>query len=197
MKDRNVNSYDLKQAQQILSALAPAAVTVARKKAAVQAQAAFLKFPQRPMQAPSGSVSVTCPTTAAAQAEQLAPPETIRTWDDCIRWCLEATRSHAAFVVDSQGFIIASQGLIPEAGFECTGAEMICSLEQLERIDPEAGKLLWIDLDYGQRRIAGLVTPSNTAEYFIVGLVSPDSFRFFAHKALITSKILQNLPHID
>ncbi|WP_225071243.1 hypothetical protein [Desulfuromonas sp. CSMB_57] len=197
MKDRNVNSYDLKQAQQILSALAPAAVTVARKKAAIQAQAAFLKFPQRPMQALSGSVSVACPTTAAGQAEQLAPPETIRTWDDCIRWCLEATRSHAAFVVDSQGFIIASQGLIPEAGFECTGAEMICSLEQLERIDPEAGKLLWIDLDYGQRRIAGLVTPSNTAEYFIVGLVSPDSFRFFAHKALITSKILENLPHID
>ncbi len=193
MKDRNVNLYNLKQAQQILSALSPAAVTVARKKAVVQAQAAFLKFPQRH----SGAVSVASPMIAAGQTEQLAPPDNFRTWDDCIRWCLEATRSHAAFVVDSQGFIIASQGLIPEAGFECTGAEMICSLEQLERIDPEAGKLLWIDLDYRQRRIAGLVTPSYVAEYFIVGLVSPDSFQFFAHKDLITSKILENLPHID
>ena len=52
---------------------------------------------------------------------------------------------------------------------------MIYAMDQLERIDPEAGNLLWIDLDFNKRRLVGFVTPAEDTAYFIVGLVAPES----------------------
>jgi hypothetical protein len=109
---------------------------------------------------------------------------------------MSLTRSEAAFVVDSQGFIIASRGRVPSQGFEGTGAELICSVEQLERVDPDAGKLIWVDLDFDKRRVVGFVTPAQDSEYYVLGLISPDH-SYHTYKQALTRQIVDNLPNLD
>lgn len=69
-------------------------------------------------------------------------------------------------------------------------------MDQLERIDPEAGKLLWIDLDFNKRRLVGFVTPEEENEYFIVGLVAPEA-AYNASKHLISKHIIESLPTMN
>jgi hypothetical protein len=131
-----------------------------------------------------------------ASEAPLATPEKFTAWEDCIAWCMQAMRAESAFVVDSQGFIIATRGRVPSHGFECTGAELVYSMDQLERIDPEAGKLYWIDLDYDKHRLVGFVTPAEDMEYFIVGMVAPDpSYNSLKHT--ISRQIIESLPTMN
>lgn len=195
MKDRNVNSYNLQYAQQILSSLAPAN----RANALPKPQAhAFVRLTPRnnghTARPPADGPATAAPAKAAEAVA--APPQKFGDWDDCIAWCMEATRAEAAFVVDSQGFIIATRGRIPGHGFECTGAELIYSMDQLERIDPDAGKLLWIDLDFNKRRLVGFVTPEEDASYFIVGLVAPDA-SYNSSKHVISKHIIESLADMN
>lgn len=69
-------------------------------------------------------------------------------------------------------------------------------MDQLERIDPEAGKLLWIDLDFNKRRLIGFVTPEEEETYFIVGLVTPDA-SYNSSKHLISKHIIESLPNMN
>jgi hypothetical protein len=109
---------------------------------------------------------------------------------------MSATRAEAAFVVDSQGFVIASRGRIPSQGFEGAGAELICSIEQLERIAPDAGRILCLDVDFDKRKIVGFVASSEEIPPYVVGIVSPEPMRVEL-KSKITQQIMKNLPHLD
>jgi len=66
----------------------------------------------------------------------------------------------------------------------------------LERIDPDAGKLLWIDLDFNKRQLVGFVTPAENGEYYIVGLVTPDP-SYIASKHLISKLIIESLTNMN
>ncbi|MDD4457376.1 MAG: hypothetical protein PHC98_07300, partial [Syntrophotalea acetylenica] len=73
---------------------------------------------------------------------------------------------------------------------------LVFTMDQLERIDPEAGKLLWIDLDFNQRRLVGFITPVQNNEYFIVGLVAPDP-AYNILKPSISKHIVKSLPSMN
>ncbi|MDK2846750.1 MAG: hypothetical protein PWP34_103 [Desulfuromonadales bacterium] len=196
MKDRNVNSYNLLYAQQLLSNLAPGRAGFFHKSANETKT-----FTRLNRQKAHNSVS---PEPAAPPPEADSnglkslhqPTQTFSDWESCIDWCMKETRAESAFVVDSQGFIIAMRGRIPGHGFECTGAELIYAMDQLERIDPDAGKLLWIDLDFNKRRLVGFVTPMENKEYFIVGLVAPEP-SYNASKHVISKHVIESLPHMN
>ncbi|MDY0260887.1 hypothetical protein [Syntrophotalea acetylenica] len=197
MKDRNVNSYNLSYARQLLDAMAPT-----RKPASKIDQPTDTRPYVRlmPVQKPGNGEQATRPTeTVSAEKTRPAftePSENFPDWESCIAWCIGITSAEAAFVVDSQGFIIATRGRIPSHGFECTGAELVFTMDQLERIDPEAGKLLWIDLDFNQRRLVGFITPVQNNEYFIVGLVAPDP-AYNILKPSISKHIVKSLPSMN
>lgn len=197
MKDRNVNSYNLAYAQQILASL------VQKKQHGKSLEPIDTQTFVR-LTAQQKTDPVALPPIGAGPAntqdpqetELTPPPQKFNDWESCIAWCISMTRAEAAFVVDSQGFIIATRGRIPGHGFECTGAEMIYAMDQLERIDPEAGNLLWIDLDFNKRRLVGFVTPAEDAAYFIVGLVAPES-SYNASKNLISKHIIESLASMN
>jgi hypothetical protein len=193
MTDRNANSYDLHYARQVLARLLPKKPSGGESKN-IEATSAYTRL-TRKASSPPGVPSSTGAETAvqdAPPAATPAAPEKFTCWEDCIAWCMQATRAEAAFVVDSQGFVIATRGRIPAHGFECTGAELVYAMDQLERIDPEAGNLLWIDLDYHKRRLVGFVTPAQESEYFVVGMVGPDA-SYNAHKNTIARQVVENL----
>lgn len=197
MKDRSVNSYDLKQAQQILSSLAP--LPASSPGVAVSQEApAYVRLSMHSLPRKSSPTSASVPDDckgSAAPASDMQPQK-FSTWEGCLGWCMGLTRAEAAFVVDSQGFIIASRGRIPGHGFEGTGAEMVCSVEQLERIAPDAGNLSWVDLDFDKRRIAGFVTPQHNSQYYVVGLIAPEK-GYHSIKNFIAGQIVENLPNLD
>jgi len=197
MKDRSVNSYDLKHAQEILNKLATAPAS-SRETPVSRDTPGFLRLS-------TDSLPRTSPLTKTSEADvprdtsdphMEMKPQKFTNWEGCLAWCLGLTRAEAAFVVDSQGFIIASRGRVPGYGFEGTGAEMVCSVEQLERIAPDAGKLLWVDLDYDKKRIAGLITPEHNAQYYVIGLIAPEP-AYHSVKQFITAQIVENLPNLD
>ncbi|ABA89718.1 hypothetical protein Pcar_2479 [Syntrophotalea carbinolica DSM 2380] len=197
MKGRNVNSYNLVYARQILSTLAP------RKQAQHtatfrQEPRSFVRLSAQKKLAKAAQPSLPEPPDATTPGTSSvdAPSQPFADWESCIAWCMGVTRAESAFVVDSQGFVIAMRGRIPGHGFECTGAELIYAMDQLERIDPEAGRLLWIDLDFNKRRLVGFVTPGESAEYFIVGLVAPDA-SYNASKHVMSKHIIANLANMN
>lgn len=198
MKDRSVNSYDLTEAQKILTSLAPSTGTASQEKSVSASTPGYLRLskeflPQKVSRAAVPSLEDSMDT--AAEKENLQPQK-FTSWESCIAWCMSILRADAAFVVDSQGFIIASRGRVPSHGFEGTGAELVCSVEQLERVEPDAGKLLWVDLDYDKRRVAAFVTPSENADFFVLGFIVPDP-AYHSLKQIVTRQIIENLPHLD
>ncbi|MRR06168.1 MAG: hypothetical protein EG828_04390 [Deltaproteobacteria bacterium] len=198
MKDRSVNSYDLKDAQEILATLAPSTGTSARQKPVSDSPPEYLRL-SKEFSAQKSSRIAAQPgedLKAANATAENTQPQKFTSWESCIAWCMSTIRAEAAFVVDSQGFIIASRGRVPGQGFEGTGAELVCSVEQLERVAPDAGKLLWVDLDFDKRRVVALITPSESSEYFVVGFIAPDS-AFSSLKQHVTNQIIDNLPHLD
>lgn len=198
MKEHSANSYDLKQAQHILVSLFPTAEGLTREELIPDEAPQYLRLSKdfalrmasRPSPVPVDSPPE-LPAMSAAHQQQFS------SWEECIAWCMTLTRAEAAFVADSQGFIIASRGRVPGQGFEAAGAELICSVEQLERIAPDAGKLLWIDMDFDKCRVVGFITPPVDAEYYVVGMITPDSSSFYSHKQIITRNILENQHNMD
>ncbi len=197
MSDHNANSYDLSQAQQILHILKqnPGAVS---KEQPVQINSPNYSTISKSSLLKQNRPGITAEDISPRQYdEQLEEgPQTFDSWENCIAWCMSYTHAEAAFVVDSQGFVIASRGRIPSQGFEGSGAELICSIEQLERISPEAGKLSWIDMDFDKKRIIGIVAASETNDILVVGLVSPEPV-ITSSKQRIVQQIIRNLPNMD
>ncbi len=197
MTDRNASSYDLQDAQQILAALLPKNRDAGRKEE-TRETAGYVRLASKASPRAQAPLPAAPVSDSGEQAPEtpLPAPEKFTAWEDCIAWCMSVTRAEAAFVVDSQGFIIATRGRVPSHGFECTGAELVYSMDQLERIDPEAGKLLWIDLDFDKHRLVGFVTPPEDQEYFIVGMVGPDpSYNVLKHS--ISRQIIESLPTMN
>jgi hypothetical protein len=198
MKDRSVNSYDLTEAQKILTALTPATGMASREKSISGSSPEYLRLskeflPQKMSRTDVQSLEGSKDSAAVSESVQ---PQKFISWESCIAWCMSTLRAEAAFVVDSQGFIIASRGRVPSHGFEGTGAELVCSVEQLERVEPDAGKLLWVDLDYDKRRVAAFVTPAENSDFFVLGFIAPDP-GYHSLKQIVTRQIIENLPHLD
>lgn len=197
MRDLNVNSYDLKEAKLILSSLVPSSAASQEGVAPTLEGPGYVRLVKGADPEP-GAVPQAVHAARPAALPELpeAQPQKLGSWEDCLAWCMSITRSEAAFVVDSQGFIIASRGRVPGHGFEGTGAELICSVEQLERIDPDAGKLQWVELDFDKRRVVGFVTPPRDAEYYVIGLMAPDA-GYHSHKHVINRQVVENLTNFD
>jgi hypothetical protein len=197
MNDQNVHSYDLLQAQNLLNRLLPRSATTVREgisgnDSPKYSSLSSLNVPENSPQKESYE-KVPAPTDAE---EPEFSPQNFDSWESCIAWSMSVTRAEAAFVVDPQGFVIASRGRVPSQGFEGTGAELVCSIEQVERIAPDAGKIFCLDVDFDKRKIVGFVTPTENSAPYVIGLVAPEPLRSEV-KIGIARQIADNLPNLD
>jgi len=198
MNDQNANSFDLLQAQQYLNILVPRPGSAVKEKPVQPGGPNYSNLSASNL-ARRVRPADTAEAVVEAKVDKEEPELVLQkfdSWESCIAWCMTSTRAEAAFVVDSQGFVIASRGRIPSQGFEGAGAELICSIEQLERIAPEAGRILCVDMDFDKRRIIGFVASLEESVPFVVGLVAPEPLRNET-KQRITQQIVNNLPNLD
>ncbi len=193
MNENSASSYDLNQARQFLNLLF-------RKPGGAEQEPS----PQigGPVYARLATIGQVRPAPAPGIArEHIAPvPEPtlqrLTSWEDCLAWCTSLTRAEAAFVVDSQGFVIANRGRIPAEGFEGAGAEMICSIEQLQRIAPDAGEVACVEIDFDRRRIVGFVAASGETDLYAVVLVAPEPLPKELKQGIIR-QLVHSLPELD
>ncbi len=197
MGDHSANSYDLLQASQILNILTQNRGIVSKEQPTETTASSYSRLSKSVPPMPGGPNRTTDAVSVNPSAEkQTEAPQSFDSWESCIAWCMTLTRAEAAFAVDSQGFVIACRGRIPSQGFEGAGAELICSIEQLERIAPDAGKLSCIDMDFDKKRLIGVVAVSDESVFYVVGLVSPEPLNS-STKQRIIQQIVSNLPNMD
>jgi hypothetical protein len=128
----------------------------------------------------------------AGERLQSAPavPLDMDSWEVLLAWGLELCQARAAFVVDPQGFVIASRGNVPADGFDGTGAELAYGMEQLDRVDPEAGALHGIELQFEGRKVFA-VRGEAASGLYVLGFVGsrtlPEELKSALHRQLVYS----------
>ncbi len=99
-------------------------------------------------------------------------PHEMPSWDSMLAWSMELCGSRAGFVVDSQGFVIASRGNIPDDGFEGMGAELCFAMEQLDKLDSNGAELKAVELQFEAHTVAAIrIAPNDDMGGFILGFV--------------------------
>jgi len=115
-------------------------------------------------------------TPSAEPASEVAVPLEMDSWDVFLAWSLEISRARAGFVVDSQGFVIASRGNVPSGDFTGTGAELCFAMEQLASIDHASGTLQSIELHFEGYKLIGIrVVDTSSATTYILGFIGSRS----------------------
>jgi hypothetical protein len=105
------------------------------------------------------------------------PLEALDTWDKLLEWSSAISRASAAFVVDSQGFVVAARGEAPGDGFVGVGADLCYAIEQLDRIEPEAGNLRSVDLEFSGQRMTVLKVENDEGQMVMISFVVPMPMR--------------------
>ncbi|MCP4655692.1 MAG: hypothetical protein GY856_09765 [bacterium] len=174
MRRHSASSFDVDAAGKLSRRLAGGGLQPELPESDAQT-GTYLRF-----RAPQGAPEAT-PTEAPEGAEPQpqvdldAVAQEMDSWPALLAWAMDVARSRAAFVVDSQGFVIASRGNVPSDGFAGTGAELCFTMEQLTKIDPDAGELRSVELDFKGRSILGLRAAGDGELLYILGLVGPAS----------------------
>ncbi len=196
MNDLSANLYDLSDAQLMLDELLPKQrnVSVEKKTQAVLNKYLDLSSFNHPQRKPAAKTFVHEFEKGAEEVDTTL--KDFCSWEDIVAWCMFISRAETGFVVDSQGFVIVSRGRIPGHGIEGIGAELVCSIEQLERIDPDAGRLLCVEMEFGKRLLAGFMAGSDDRNNYVVGLIAPEPLST-SLKNKILQQITHNLPHLD
>lgn len=202
MKDRDVSSSDIECAREIsrrLSAFGAKTDSPADAPAAVTEYVRFSNAPSRTERNAKATVTVLEkePPANAPEIEPFPPlPRDTGSWEALLAWTADRFEAESAFIVDNQGFVIANRGKIPSDGFEALGAEVYLAFEQLERLDPLAGRLLWLDLEFTRRRISALRAKVPNREQMVFVAVNSSSAHI-PHRAKIENSILDTMTKLS
>lgn len=162
MRRCSVNSSDLARARELSRLLAALSARQPTTGAPAAARVSGAVAPARvPIASAEPSVAV----------DLHAAPFDFESWEIFLAWGLELCRARAAFVVDPQGFVVATRGNVPADHFEGLGAELAYAMEQLDRIDLESGSLLTLELQFVSRRLLAVRVAREGASSFVVGFV--------------------------
>jgi hypothetical protein len=89
-----------------------------------------------------------------------------------LAWGMEVAEARAAFIVDSQGFVIASRGNPPEGGFDGVGAELCYVMEQVESMDEDSGAVKTLELEFVNRRLIAVRGKLTDGSLVSVGFIT-------------------------
>ncbi len=158
----------------------------------------FIRFraPQ-PQPQPEPEPLLPEPETVAAPLPPPDPvPQDLESWGEFLTWALDHTGGESAFVVDSQGFVIAHCGNVPADGFEGSGAELCLAMEQLDQIDGENQSLRGVELEFLSRRIIAMRVQSDDELEVIVAIEVPNSLSEVVRNA-IWRQAVYSLPDLS
>lgn len=197
MRSRNVSSSDLRLARTLSRRVRGRGQKAPGAAAPGSGGAGYTRFAPalEGMEPPPPPRSIEPEATSSDEAAGRPPaapavPLDMDSWEVLLAWSLELCQARAAFVVDPQGFVIASRGNVPTDGFDGTGAELAYGMEQLDRVDPEAGTLHGIELQFEGRKVFAVRGEAASGSYvlgFVGSRTMPEDLKVALHRQLVYS----------
>lgn len=125
-----------------------------------------------------------------------APSEPFSSWEAMLKWCIEMTGARSCFVVDSQGFILMSEGEeLPEDGYEGTGANLKLALDQLRLMDLNQGEIQLIDLMYSNIGVLAIQALDSDNDFFTLCFIGAGAISK-SLKAVLFEQIQKSVLHL-
>jgi hypothetical protein len=186
MKESAESSFDITLARELSCKLTgQEEAPVSRPH--VEDTAEYVRFPRgapaKPQTAPAQPVAV-------KEETKPLPPKQFVTWGDLLNWCMESTTATTAFVLDSDGFVVAHMGVEPINGFDGMGAELAYAMEHFSRVDQEAGGLRSVTLVFRERSLFGFHVRITDAVQLVVGLVTGSPVSTDLKERIVNTTIL-------
>jgi hypothetical protein len=123
----------------------------------------------------------------------VAPSEPFNSWESMLKWCLEITQAKSCFVVDSQGFILMSEGEEPsEDGYEGTGANLKLALDQLRLMELNHGEIQLVDLMYSNIGVLAIQALDSDNDFFTLCFLGSESIDK-SHKSVLFEQIQKSV----
>jgi hypothetical protein len=101
-------------------------------------------------------------------------PASFASWNEMLQWCVDSARAKTAFVTDSQGFVIAKQGVRSYEDAEAMGTQLMVALERFDEIDSFGKRALSIEVRFNSFWMCGVRIDSDIRERFTLGIVSAE-----------------------
>lgn len=170
----SAGSSDLEKARALSKSL-----EAARSKDGVREGFIAFRRPARrePVGMPSPPPRVE-PPPAEALGVQTSPPLLpafgARRWDLLTAWLRESTDGRAAFVMDSQGLLMAVDGPLEVPEVENAGARLGLALLHAGKMFAEAPPSIRIDVSVGDLSLTGFELHEPGGSQFTVGILGPE-----------------------
>ena len=152
-------------------------------RAAAPGFVTFAAIPSRPTE------------SASPKAVPVIRPEGIHDWDELLRWGLEACEATAVFVLDSQGFVIATVGAWEYDRVEATGTQLSVALEHADHVAPAEGRCQFLCLRAGELWVTAWRVPPDSGDPVMVAVISPAPLSEARSQALL-AQVVASLPHL-
>jgi len=180
MKKAGVNLYNIILAKDLSKRLTDRGDAPVRKQW-MEDESEYTRFPssgvpEKILASTPQAPPITLPTQP--DEPELGPvPMEFVTWRDMLGWCREAADARAAFILDVDGFVVANMGEEPVNGFDGMGAELVYSMDHLDRVDAHAGTIISVDLQFKDRSVYGFRIRINEAVQLVMGLICDGELR--------------------
>lgn len=94
-------------------------------------------------------------------------------WNEMLDRCNRESSSELAFVMDSQGLVVASRGTMDESLVEGIGARLLIAFEQADQMSELGAASQSIAIEIGRRWLTGFRIRRGEERVFTVGVLGP------------------------
>jgi hypothetical protein len=96
---------------------------------------------------------------------------TFEAWESLLAWAIDICEARTGFVVNSEGFVIATWGENSDENYDGIGADLCLAIDQLERMSPDGGTLRSLHLEFDSQWLIGLRATSGPVVPYTIGLI--------------------------
>lgn len=132
---------------------------------------------------------------APAPAAVAPEPRRFESLDELLQWAIELTSSSSAFVMDPEGFAIATRGVLVGEDAQAVGAQLMVTMAEADRAEHPGTPALALTVDYASSTLTGLRVEREAGQVFTIGFVaaSPPTPQ---QREVVCAQVAHNLGHL-
>lgn len=137
--------------------------------------------------------SVPVPSLRTGTEAADLPTAPFHSWEEVLKWCIDFSKAKCGFIVDSQGFVMITDGKdVPADAFEGAGANLGGVFSNLDQMELASGKPLIADLTYEQKAFLAIRIVDHAGEHCTIGLIAEGNEQSWPKHA-VYRQIMKNM----
>lgn len=138
---------------------------------------------------PAAQVLAPAPVVVAGESQRF------ESLDELLGWAMELTASSSAFVMDPEGFAIATGGSLGGEDAQAVGAQLMVTMAEADRVEHPGSPALAVAVDYASSTLTGLRVEREAGQVFTVGFLAPQT-PSPQQRAAVCAQVAHNLGHL-